>query len=77
MSLVHPCSTPKAAHAVMSPTLSLARTHEVKGSLVVANYHIGLLDVQMFRAPHLHLDATEAFEGQDRSTQEPRAEEHT
>lgn len=39
---------------------------------MVANYHIGLLDVQMLRAPHLHLDAIEALEGQDRSTQEPR-----
>lgn len=63
MSLVHPCSTPKAARAVMSPPPSLARTHEVKRSLVVANYHIRLLDVQMLRAPHLHLDAIEAFEG--------------
>lgn len=43
---------------------------------MVANYHIGLLDVQTLRAPHLHLDAVEVFEGQDCSTQEPRAEEH-
>lgn len=71
-ALQNPKGCPGSDESLLSPAL----THEVKGSLVVANYHIGLLGIQMLGAPHLHLDAVQVLEGPDRSTQEPRAEEH-
>lgn len=48
-----------------------ARTHEVEGSLVVADDHEGPLQLQLLGAPHPHPDAVEALEGQERGAQEP------
>lgn len=47
------------------------RTHEVQGSLVVADDHEGPRQPQPLRAPHPHPDAVEALEGQERRPQEP------